>query len=384
MKYSLASDTWGIEEKNAIQRVIDSNRYTMGAEVAAFEEEFAKYIGSKYAVMVNSGSSANLLSIAALRYSNNYDLQPGDEVIVPAVSWSTTYFPLHQYGLIPVFVDIDSATLNIDTKEVEKAITPKTKAVLAVNLLGNPCDLLPLQKLCKSENLILIEDNCESFGAKYKGKFTGTFGTVGTFSFFFSHHLQTMEGGMIITDDEEIAQSCKSLRAHGWIRDLPEENWIHSKSGNAFEDSFKFILPGYSVRPLEMSGAIGREQLKKADLFIENRRENAKTFKDLMGLDSRWMLQEEIGESTWFGFAILLLSRDKVIPELMKKGIECRPIVAGDFTKNPVIKFMEHRIVGSLPSTNLIDKCGFFVGNDSSNLAKEITYLHSIMNKIVK
>ena len=191
-KYSLATTTWDNKEIEAIHRVIDSDFYSMGKEVKAFEEEFAKLFGSKYAIMVNSGSSANLIAVGALMFSKKYNLQAGDEVIVPAVSWATTYTPLQQYGLKLKFVDIDLDTLNLDLDEVEKAIGEKTKAIFAVNLLGNPNDFDRLLDICEKNNLILIEDNCESMGATYNNKQAGTFGVMGTFSTFFSHHIATM------------------------------------------------------------------------------------------------------------------------------------------------------------------------------------------------
>ena len=384
IKYNLASDSWGNQEIEAINEVIKSNRYTMGPKVKKFEEEFAQYFNSDYAIMVNSGSSANLLMIASLFFSRNHNLQKGDEVIVPAVSWSTTYFPVNQYGLKLVFVDVDRETLNIDINEVIRAISAKTKIIFAVNLLGNPCDLEKLQSICKQKNIILIEDNCESLGAIYKKKFTGTFGELGSFSFFFSHHMQTMEGGMILTNNKNLYELCVSLRAHGWIRDLPNDNDIEKKTGNPFYDAFNFVTPGYSIRPLEMSGAIGSVQLKKLQTFIDSRRKNAKLFNSLFKDEPNIIIQKETEESSWFGFSIILVNklsgnRDKLVNILSENNIECRPIVAGNFTKNPVIKFLNYKIIGELKSSDEIDKNGFFVGNDFRDLTIEIGHLHKII-----
>jgi CDP-6-deoxy-D-xylo-4-hexulose-3-dehydrase len=213
-KYPLSKDTWDEEEIKAINEVIESKRFTMGPKVKEFEEKFADYFGVKYAIMVNSGSSANLLAIAALIYSGK--LNGGDEVIVPAVSWSTTYAPLQQFGLKLKFVDIDLYTLNISIEELEKAITEDTKAIFLVNLLGNPNDFDKINNLIKGKDIILLEDNCESMGAKYKGKYTGTFGLLSTFSTFYSHHICTMEGGVVTTNDEELYHYMLSIRAHGW------------------------------------------------------------------------------------------------------------------------------------------------------------------------
>jgi len=389
IKYNLASDSWGNEEIQAINEVIKSNRYTMGSRVKKFESEFAEFFGSKYSIMVNSGSSANLLMIASLVISKEFDINMGDEVIVPAVSWSTTFFPVHQYGLKLVFVDIDKETLNIDPNKIESAITSKTKAVFAVNLLGNPCELKKINKICKENNLILIEDNCESLGAKFDDKFTGTFGTLGSFSFFFSHHMQTMEGGMILTNNKNLYELCVSMRAHGWIRDLENKNSIESKTGNPFYDSFNFVTPGYSIRPLEMSGAIGSVQLKKLPDFIKNRKINAKYFKSLFENEENFLIQKETHDSSWFGFSIILINklsshRENIIKSLIDNEIECRPIVAGNFTKNPVIKYLNHTVADNLVCANQIDNDGFFVGNDFRDLSNEIKHLYDTLKSYEK
>ena len=226
MNYPLASSSWDQLEIDSMQRVINSGHFSMGKEVSEFEKIFAEFIGSKYAVMVNSGSSANLLMVAALFYKSSGNLKPGDEVIVPAVSWSTTYYPLHQYGLRLKFVDIDLKTLNYDLKKLETSINHKTKAIIAVNLLGNPNEFTKIKELVEDSDILLLEDNCESLGAKYKDKYAGTFGICGSFSTFFSHHISTMEGGLVVTDDEEIHHILLSLRSHGWTRHLPKINKV--------------------------------------------------------------------------------------------------------------------------------------------------------------
>ena len=216
-KFPLSYDSWDHEEKEAIFEVVKDGFFTMGKKVKKFEEEFSSYVGSKYSVMVNSGSSANLLMVASLFYTkdNKIKLKRGDEVIVPAVSWSTSYYPLYQYGLKIKFVDIDLDTLNYDLKKLKTAVTDKTKVILAVNLLGNPNDFKEIKKIINKKDIVLIEDNCESLGAEFQNKKTGTIGLLGTFSFFFSHHISTMEGGMIVTDNKELYHILLSLRAHG-------------------------------------------------------------------------------------------------------------------------------------------------------------------------
>ena len=202
MHYELASSSWDNKELEAIQAVIKTDNYTMGDCVKQFEIDFAKFTQNKYCVMVNSGSSANLLAIAALFYKKEKPLKRGDEVIVPAVSWATTYYPLYQYGLKLKFVDVDLETLNFNIEELRKAVTDKTRLIFAVNLLGNPNDFDEINNIIKGKNIYLLEDNCESLGGLYKNKQLGSIGLMGTYSTFFSHHMATMEGGLIGTDDE--------------------------------------------------------------------------------------------------------------------------------------------------------------------------------------
>ncbi|MDB2658763.1 aminotransferase class V-fold PLP-dependent enzyme, partial [Flavobacteriaceae bacterium] len=260
MEYKLATSTWDEMEIKAIEEVIKTDKFSMGPKVEEFEKSFAQFFGSKYAVMCSSGSTANLLMVAALFFSKKPKLKAGDEIIVPAVSWSTTFFPLQQYGLKLKFVDIDLKTLNYNLDDLESAVSSKTKAIMVVNLLGNSNDFNKINSIIENKDIVIIEDNCESMGAKFDNKFCGTHGLMGTFSTFFSHHMATMEGGMVLTDDEEYYHILLCLRAHGWTRNLPHKNHVADKSDNWFEESFRFVLPGYNVRPLEMSGAIGIEQ----------------------------------------------------------------------------------------------------------------------------
>ncbi|PAV01970.1 pyridoxamine 5-phosphate oxidase [Arsenophonus sp. ENCA] len=386
INFPLTISTWDQNELDAIQRVIDSNMFTMGESVRQYEKDFAHYFGSKYAVMVSSGSTANLLMIASLFFTKNPKLKRGDEIIVPAVSWSTTYFPLQQYGLHVKFVDIDKKTLNMDLDKLKSAITEKTKAILTVNLLGNLNDFKAINKIIEGKDIFILEDNCESMGATLNGKQAGTFGLMGTFSSFFSHHIATMEGGCIITDDEELYHILLCIRAHGWTRNLPEHNHVTGqKSNDPFEESFKFVLPGYNVRPLEMSGAIGIEQLKKLPNFIEMRRKNALVFKELFNNHPYIDIQHETGESSWFGFALILkenapLSRADLVKKLVDAGIECRPIVTGNFLKNSkVLRFFNYTVSGEIRDAEYIDKNGLFVGNHQVDLSQQIDYLYKLL-----
>ena len=387
-KYPLSSSTWNDKEIVAIKKVIESDRYTMGRYVDEFENAFSKYIGSKFSVMVNSGSSANLLAIASLFYRQDKPLKRGDEVIVPAVSWSTTYSPLLQYGLKLKFVDIDLNSLNYDLEQLNNAITEKTRLLVVVNLLGNPNNFNEIKKIIKSKNIIIVEDNCESMGAEFDCKKAGTFGEIGTFSSFYSHHISTMEGGLIVTNDEELYHIILSLRAHGWTRNLPNKSMIHTKSKDPFEEQFKFILPGYNLRPLEMSGAIGIEQLKKLPLFINNRINNAKYFQEIFSKYQDFIIQNEIGKSSWFGFSFIInesskLNREELIEFLLKSGIETRPIVTGNFINNPVIKYFDFQIFNKLINAERVHNYGFFIGNHHYDIREKIDYLKLTIDKFI-
>jgi CDP-6-deoxy-D-xylo-4-hexulose-3-dehydrase len=382
-KFPLATASWGKEEIDAMQRVIASGIFTMGANVHAFERDFAKYVDSKYCVMVNSGSSANLLMVAALFYTKNpkLKLKRGDEVIVPAVSWSTTYYPLYQYGLKIKFVDIDLDTLNYDLDQVEQAVSEQTRMIMAVNLLGNPNDFERIQKIIGGRDIVLMEDNCESLGARFNGKHAGTFGVMGSYSSFFSHHISTMEGGLIVTDDEELYQILLSLRAHGWTRNLPKHNLVCSdKSDDPFEESFRFVLPGFNVRPLELEGALGVQQVKRLPKMVEERRKNGKLLQAALADHSEIIIQKEIGESSWFGFSLVIrpgskLTRKLLLKRLNELGFECRPIVAGNFAKNEVVKYFDSEIHGTLKNAEHIHHNGLFVGNQHYPLPEAIETL---------
>ena len=384
-KFPLAFDSWDEQEKEAINQVIQNGFFTMGERVKQFEDNFSKYIGSKFSVMVNSGSSANLLMIASLFYSKDKfkKLKRGDEVIVPAVSWSTSYYPLYQYGLKIKFIDIDLETLNYDLKKLKEAVSNKTKLILVVNLLGNPNNFKEIKKIVSSNDVMIIEDNCESLGAEFENKKTGTIGLLGTFSFFFSHHISTMEGGMIVTDDEELYHILLSLRAHGWTRNLPPQNHIAPKLEDQFEESFRFVLPGYNLRPLEISGAVGIIQLKKFPNFLKQRIENAKMFFKKMEKFDDILTQKEIGLSSWFGFSMVIKpgssrNREDLIQNLNKEGFECRPIVAGNFAKSDVVKYFEREFHDELKNANWIDTNGLFIGNHHMNMKEAMECLDDI------
>jgi CDP-6-deoxy-D-xylo-4-hexulose-3-dehydrase len=370
-RFPLATTSWDADELAAMQRVISTGIFTMGKEVKEFEHRFASYFGAKHAIMVNSGSSANLLMTAALFYTSNQNLRlrRGDEIIVPSVGWSTTFFPLYQYGLHLKFVDVNLDTLNYDISALKNAVTTKTRAIMIVNLLGNPNEFSEIEDIASERGIILLEDNCESMGASYKGKYCGTFGVLGSFSCFFSHHISTMEGGVIITSDEELYHILLSLRSHGWTRNLPEQNCLTSgKLEDDFQESWRFILPGYNVRPTELSGAVGSEQLKKLPDIILGRRTNASLLKTVLEDHPDIVTQSEVETSSWFGFSLLIkpnskLTRSELVQKLSRLGFETRPIVSGNFTKKEVMRYLNYSISGTLKNAELIDSHGLFIGN---------------------
>ena len=329
----LSADTWAEEERAAAIRVINSGQVTMGREVEAFERDYAAFCGTKYAVACNSGSSAVLLMVAAwtLRYGHG-------TVVVPAVGWSTSYSPFQQYGWTLRFVDIDRETLNYDLAQLEKA-ADGADLILAINLLGNP------NQFDKFPKLPVLEDNCEAMGAVYQGKVTGSFGVMAAHSTYFSHHICTMEGGVVTTDDEYFYHMLLSLRSHGWTRHLPEKNVFGVKP-----EKFSFILPGYNLRPTEIQCAIGREQLRKLPAFIRQRRENASRFP--------YRTQKETGESSWFGFAVFDDDVSKVVGKY-----EHRPVVTGNFLRQKVIPYYEVEIIGKLTNADYIHDHAVMIGN---------------------
>lgn len=387
--YPLAMETFGNEEEQAINDVVASGRFSMGPAVARFESQFAEFFGSRHAIMVNSGSSANLLAVASMFYRSAVKLAPGDQVIVPAVGWSTSYTPFHQYGLKLKFVDIDRQTLNYDMDALASALDHSTKAVLAINALGNPNDLPRLAEMCSAADAILLEDNCESMGARIAGRAAGTYGLLGTFSFFFSHHISTMEGGMVLTDDDELRDIMLSLRAHGWTRDLSDKNTLVEKKLDPFQEMFRFILPGYNVRPLELSGALGEVQLRRFPSFLSQRRQNAAHFVGLFSeLEPALSVQREIGESSWFGFAIVLnqeagTSRKQLVNAFGQAGVECRPVIAGNFLKQSVVDYFDYSVHQTLENADIVHNHGLFIGNHHVDMRAKIDKVYAIVREVM-
>jgi len=389
MTYELSSTSWGQEELDAMQRVLRSGRFTMGEQVRLFEDAFAERFGMKHAVMVNSGSSANLVGIAALFYRSKRPLQRGDEVIVPAISWATTFHPLQQYGLRLRFVDVELDTLNMDASKLEAALTPHTRMVVAVSILGNPAPLDRIREFCDAHDLIMFEDNCESLGASLNGQLCGTFGDINTFSTFYSHHISTMEGGLMVTNDTEIDHLARAIRNHGWARDVPRDSVVNQgqEHDDPFFEAYRFVVPGYNVRPLELAGAVGIEQLKKLDDMLAIRRQNAERFVTLFKNDTRFIIQRENGSSSWFSFTMILnpsmaLNRAGVMDTLRKAEVQFRMITGGCFPQHAAVKFFDYDIVGNIDNAKTAHERGFFVGNHPRDLTAELDHLRAALNGV--
>ncbi len=383
--YPLAADTMGPEERAAIQQVIDGGRYTSGPKVADFEQQFADYHSQKFAVMVNSGSSANLIATASLFFRKKNPLKRGDEVIVPAISWATTYHPLAQYGLKMRVVDVDLQTLNMDIAQLEAALTPRTKMIVAVSILGNPADLPEIRAFADKHGLYLMEDNCESLDAEIGGKKTGTFGLVNTSSFFFSHHISTIEGGMVTTNDIEAYHLLRALRAHGWTRDLPPDSPVFDRGESDFFEAYRFIIPGYNVRSSEINAVIGTEQLKKLPSMTAARRKNLALFQRLFSGDDRFIIQRENGINSSFCFPIVLNpshrpDREKVFAALESADIGYRVITGGCILRHDVIQYYDFEAVGDIANANTAHDLGFFVGNHPFDLTPQLTRLHEVLD----
>lgn len=377
----LSVPLYGAGEVNGALSALLAQNVTMGPLVAEFETAFAEFIGSRHAVMVNSGSSANLLAISVLAQNVvENGLRPGDEVIVPAVTWATTVSPLLQLGCVPVLVDVDEETLNLRPDAVAAATGPKTRAVMPVHLLGNPVDMEPIVAHAKTHGLWVIEDTCESLGSEIGGRKVGSFGDFGTFSFYFSHHITTIEGGMLVTDDDRLADLARSLRAHGWSRDMSNRSELEAANPE-IDPRFLFMNVGYNLRPMETQAAFGLVQLSRLNEFNERRRENARFLSDALAPYRerlRLVNEQEGGRSTWFGFSVITEdgpTRDRLRDHLESRRIATRPIVAGNLALQPAFRDNPHRTVGSLDVATRIGERGLFVGNHPSLTAGQLAHI---------
>lgn len=370
MKIKLMEDMITDEEIDAVMECMKSGFYTQGKKVEEFEEKFAIWNGSKYAVMINSGSSANLLMVYMLKHK--YGLTDGDEVIVPAVTWPTTIYPVIQNGLSPVFCDVDSG-FNLSLDSLKTMVSERTKAVFLVHLLGQPAKLSEIKSFCDEKGLILIEDCCESLGTKVGGVKVGNVGEMGSFSFYFGHHMTTIEGGMIVTNDKELHDLLKSARSHGWIRgSVRSDRYPEYK-----HKDFVFDMLGYNFRSTNMNAVIGLVQLKKLQASIEKRIENHKYFLGKikgMGLEPQ---KVDFDETSSFSLALLFDSeakRDFVMEYIIEKGIESRPVVAGNLLRQPVFKDHGYRS-DELATSDKIHDRGIYLPNNQFIDKEKVDYI---------
>ena len=372
----LHEPTFGEDEIAAAVEVLRSTNVTHGIKVKEFEQAFWPH---GHAVACNSGSSANLLAISALKASGR--LKDGDEVIVSALSWSTTVFPLIQHNLIPVIVDCDPDTLNMDMKQAVQAIGPKTKAIMPVHVYGNPCDIGDLYILCRGYGLVMIEDCCESMGAEYNGVPVGHWADVATFSFYFSHHITTLEGGMVVTKDSDTADMLRIQRSHGWLRDSDRE------VPYGFDRKFCFVELGYNFRLTEVQAAIGLCQLPKLNGIVDSRRAVHRAYVNALSHIPYFRFQKENGNSSWFGLTIVIEGAPFTVTELRQhlesRGIETRPIICGNIARQPVMKKYKHRVVGDLKNATDIMANGFSIGCHQDVTLDQVDYVSDAMNEFV-
>ena len=394
MRIPLNKSTLGQEEIDAAKAVLDSGYFTMGRLVLDFERAVADYLGVKNAVMVNSGSSANLLALfAAANPMLPADgalpprLKAGSEVIVPALTWSTTIWPVIQAGAKPVFVDSDPETLQMTPAAVEAAITPNTAGIFIVHVLGGAVDMTAMEALAKKHNLWLLEDTCESFGVDWKGRKVGTFGQIGTYSFYFSHHITTIEGGMAVTDDDGLADLMRAMRAHGWIRQMETKD-AQAAQHSSIDPRFLFITTGFNLRPTEINAAIGLEQLKRIEGFNASRRKVAARLD--AGL-ARWKQTGQLTlmrhhpnvTSAPFGYSVLCENRetrDALQAHLEAADIETRPVICGNLTRQPALAHFDYRVSGELSGADRVMDCGIYWGTHPVMSDDEIDFIINTVN----
>lgn len=402
------------DEKEIINLVDASLDFwlTAGRYAGEFEKEFAKFLGVKYCSLTNSGSSANLLAFMALTSPElgNRRIRREDEVITVAAGFPTTVAPIIQFGAVPVFLDIELPSYNIDCSLLEKALSRRTKAVMLAHTLGNPFDLRTVKDFCDEHNLWFIEDNCDSLGSKYlingKRKYTGTFGHLGTSSFYPPHHMTTGEGGAVYTNDPELKRLVESFR--DWGRDC----WCPSGHDNTCKKRFKWQLGelpygydhkyiyshfGYNLKMTDMQAAIGCAQLKKLPSFIKARKRNWQILRNgLMDLSDKFILPEAAPDSnpSWFGFLLTVrentgFSRDEIVGYLESRGIQTRMLFAGNLLRHPCFDEMRNtgkgfRVMGNLKNTDLAMRQSFWVGVYPGLNEKQLKYIIKSIRAFIK
>jgi CDP-6-deoxy-D-xylo-4-hexulose-3-dehydrase len=364
--YPLSMVTYNEDE---VAEAVDSMvrfRTTMWEKTAEFEKNFAAYQGCHGSVMVNSGSSADLLLAFLLTNPANPICKTGDEILVPIVTWPTQLWSPMMAGLRIKPVDVDSQTFNVDLEDLEAKIGPNTKAIFLVHLMGNPCNMDRIMSLARSRGLVVIEDCCESLGAEWDGKKVGTFGLGGAFSFFFSHHITTMEGGMVCCHDQKTTDTLKVLRAHGWLRNVAQGSYDLSEYD--LDPRYAFVNWGFNVRPTELQAGFGLWQLEKLPGFNNKREKLATKFFEYS--DSSDFLARPRAEPkarpAWFSLPLLVkhgapFKKIELTSYLESEGVETRPIVAGNLSKHPVASLFPE-LKGSFHGADIIHEDGFYLG----------------------
>lgn len=400
MKIPLAS--LGLRQKDISKavEVLNSGNLTMGRYVQEFETRIAEYLGVRHFVMVNSGSSANLAIIEALLRPATGDakLAQGDRVLVPAIAWPTTVWPLVQLGLRPYFIDVELDTLAIDLQRAQEAIDNSSEsfaAMFPIHPLGFGIDSATLNDFTLKNDLVLINDVCESLGSFIDGQHSGLSGLAASFSFYFSHHLTTMEGGGIATNDVHLAEDLKSIRSHGWSRDrIDKESW---NIGIPFgQEKFLFVTAGYNIRPMEIQAAIGISQLSELNAFIDRRRNIARRVYEVLKGSSVELLGSStlISESTskrhsWMHLPLFAnvkqFNREKTLKYLESRGIETRPVLTGNFLSQPALSRVLKNPQNSADFSNasLIADRGFLIGCHHELSDNQVDYLCEVLHELL-
>ena len=377
--YPLSNDNLSKQDLNAGIKVLRSGRITMGDKTRIFESNFAKKLNVKYALMVNSGSSANLLAtFASCNPLRKNRFKAGDQALIQSLCWPTSLWPLVQAGLKIKFVDIDSNTLNVKAEEIIKKVTKKTKVILLINVLGLSSDIEKIRNFCNSKKIILIEDNCEALGAKYNNKYLGTYGDFSTFSFFYSHQITSGEGGMITCKTKSDYEILKSLRSHGWSRDKK----IAEKYPN-LDPRYIFINSGFNLRPTDIQAAIGKSQFKRLEKFQKIRTINRKNIIQNLSEHPNWNNQfifiqvpKEISPS-YMVLPIMINSRYvkkkiKFINYIESRGLQTRPVISGNFAKQPSAKLYKlNNNNKKFPEAEKVQKLGFVIGLPTKKIDKK-------------